>query len=162
VEKSNPERHRSDPFVTSAATKVVHPVQSALEFVGHVSELDADKIRAAVNEWHQLMRTQSDAWFSAERSAGTGVLASKRTAEQRALLEKIAECVLQRVWYRNARGQLASTPEERVGSTEASGQYTATIAMLALLVRDYLDAREFELLYRPFAALIPLEQLASE
>jgi hypothetical protein len=34
--------------------------------------------------------------------------------------------------------------------------------MLALLVRDHLERREFELLYRPFAPLIPVAELQRE
>ena len=45
-----------------------------------------------------------------------------------------------------------------------SGQYVATIAMLALLVRDCLDRREFELLYPALcsAQLILIAKLERE
>jgi hypothetical protein len=135
----------------------------AWEFVGRVSELDADAVRAAVQAWHQVMRAESDAWFAAERAAGHAVLAAGRAPEQEVLLDRLAECVLRRVWYRDGGGGLPpGTPERRVGATEASGQYVATVAMLGLLVRDHLGAAEFELLYGPFAALIPLAELGRE
>lgn len=45
---------------------------------------------------------------------------------------------------------------------EASVQYVATLAMLALLLHDRLSAREFSLLYSQFAPLIPVEELGPE
>jgi hypothetical protein len=134
-------------------------VRAASKFVGRVSQLDAEAIRAAIQAWHDVMRAETDAWFSAERAAGHAILVSGRTAEQEILLDRLAECVLRGVWYRDAHGQRPATPEDRVGATEASGQYVATVAMLAVLVRDHLAAAQFALLYRPFATLIPLQEL---
>jgi hypothetical protein len=53
-------------------------------------------------------------------------------------------------------------PETRVGASEASGHYLATVAMLALLARDHLEPAAFDLLYGPFAARIPPAELAPE
>jgi hypothetical protein len=44
-------------------------------------------------------------------------------------------------------------------ATEPSGQYPATLAMIALLVRDHLDPADFAHLYAPFTDLIPLDEL---
>ncbi len=136
--------------------------QAASKFVGRLSRLDVAAVRRVVDLWHQVMRSESDAWFAAEEAAAHAVLVAGRTAEQEVLLGYLADCVLRGVWYRDAHGQPPGTPEARVGATEASAQYVGTIAMLALLVRDHLGAAEFALLYRPFATLIPLEELGRE
>jgi hypothetical protein len=138
-----------------------HPagVQAASKFVGRVSQLDAAAVRAAVHAWREAMRAESDAWFAAERAVADAVVTAGRTAEQEVLLGHLADAVLRSVWYRCGIGQ---TPEARVGATEASGQYIGSIAMLALLVRDHLGAAEFALLYRPFARVIPIDELGRE
>jgi hypothetical protein len=136
--------------------------RAAAKFVGRVSQLDAEAVRVAVEMWRQVMRSESDAWFAAERAAAHAVLASSRSPEQKVLVGTLAECVLSRVWYRGGSGNPPKTPERRVGATEASGQYVATVAMLAILVRDHLAATDFALLYRPFATVIPLDGLGHE
>jgi hypothetical protein len=136
--------------------------QVASTFVGRVSQLSVEAVRAAVQAWHDVMRVESDAWFAAEQAAGQAVLAAARSGVQEVLLDRIAECVLRGVWYRDANMQPQGTPENRVGATEASGQYVATVAMLALLVRDRLAPSAFALLYRPFATVIPVEELQLE
>jgi hypothetical protein len=68
------------------------------------------------------------------------------------------------VWYRARRHDTpgAPPPELHVRATEASGQYLGTLAMLALLVRDRLDAPTFARLYRPFAPHVPVAELGRE
>lgn len=134
-------------------------VRAASKFVGRVSQLDAAAVRAAVHAWRDVMRTESEAWFAAERAAAHAVLSAGRTAEQEILLGHLADAVLRTVWYRAGAGH---TPEARVGATEASGQYIGSIAVVALLVRDHLTAPDFALLYRPFAAVIRLDELGPE
>lgn len=134
-------------------------VPAAAKFVGRVSQLDAAAVRAAVEGWREVMRAESEAWFAAERAAAHAVLDAGRTAEQQVMLGHLSDAVLRTVWYRAGVGQ---TPEARVGATEASGQYIASVAMLALLVRDHLSAGEFALLYRPFAGVVPVDELGRE
>lgn len=152
---------RRTPSREIATGSAVRPggVQAASKFVGRVSQLDAAAIRAAVQAWRDVMRSESEGWFAAERAAGNAVLAAGRSAEQQVLLGHLSDAVLRTVWYRGGVGQ---TPEARVGATEASGQYIASIAMLALLVRAHLEAGDFELLYRPFADVVPVEELGRE
>ena len=158
-----PHAHRPSEHEPRAATqRLAYGAPAASKFVGRVSQLAVEDVRAAVRAWHDVMRTESEAWFGAERAAGNAVAAAGRTAEQEALLADLGESVLRGVWYRDAVGHRPGTPEARVGATEASGQYVAAVAMLALLVRDRLTAAEFALLYRPFAALIPPEELGPE
>ncbi|HUQ83634.1 MAG TPA: hypothetical protein VM076_20950 [Gemmatimonadaceae bacterium] len=130
--------------------------------MGRVSLLDADGLRTVVSVWHNVMRAQTDVWFAAERATGEAIVTAGRAVEQEVLIGAISDHFLRRVWYRAAPGQEARTPERRVGATEATGQYVGTLAMLALLVRDQLAQADFDVLYSPFAELIPAEELARE
>ena len=154
-----PQPRRSGPQLEGAITGPhAVGVQAASKFIGRVSQLDIGAVKTVVETWHQLMRAESDAWFAAEMAAARAVRESDRAAEQEVLLGHMADCVLNRVWYRPGGG----APEEHVGATEASGQYVASVAMLALLVRDFLAPRDFALLYAPFARFIPLEAVGRE
>jgi hypothetical protein len=141
-----------------------HGSPAALRFVGRLALLDHEAVRDAVVAWRESMRDDASAWFAAEEAVARAVVTSGRHHEQRPLLIPLAEAFAYSVWYRG-RPQLTlgeSAPELRVHATEASGQYLGTLAMLALLVRDHLDAATFDLLYRPFAALIPAADLGRE
>jgi hypothetical protein len=156
---------RDGPPPTGQVRPVAEPSRdgrrAASKFVERVLHLDAEAARAAIQAWHLAMRSESGAWFAAEQAAAHAVLATGRSAEQETLLDNIADFV-RRVWYAGAIGQPPQTPERRVGATEASAQYVATVAMLALLVRDHLPATQFAVLYRPFATLIPADDLERE
>jgi pyruvate/2-oxoglutarate dehydrogenase complex dihydrolipoamide acyltransferase (E2) component len=137
---------------------------AARRFVGRLARLDHEDAAASIRTWREAMREDGDTWFAAEEAAARALVASGRHAAQKPLLIYIADAFAHRVWYRG-RTYLASgtaAAELRVGATEASGQYVATVAMLALLVRDHLDPRAFDVLYRPFAALIPAADLVRE
>src|SRR4051812_19381724 len=134
---------------------------AAARFVGRVAQLDHEAVRDAVAAWRQNMRSAYDTWFAAEDAVAQAIVRSGRHTEQRPLLIHMADAFSQRVW--TGRPRVESGPAERVvHATEASGQYLATLAMLAILVRDHLDAGTFEQVYQPFAALIPITELAPE
>ena len=137
-------------------------VLAASKFVGRVSLLDADALRTVVAIWHDVMRADSDVWFAAERVTAETIVKARRAAEQEMLIGGLSDHFLRRVWYRSVPGHEARTPERRVGATEATGQYVATLAMLALLVRDHLTQADFDVLYRPFAQIIRAEDLVRE
>jgi len=101
------------------------------------------------------------AWFAAEDVVAQAIVAAGRQREQRPLLMQVADVFAHDVWY-GAGGRRGPAPGARARATEASGQYVATLAMLALLVRDHLEPAALELVYRPFAAAIPVEELARE
>jgi hypothetical protein len=132
----------------------------ARKFVGRVAQLHLEGVRAAVETWRDLMRDEAGAWFAAEEVVARAVVVSGRRGVQKELLLHVAEAFAHAVWY-GGRAD-AAPPETRVRATEASGQYLATLAMLALLVRDRLDAGTFDVVYRPFAALVPLSDLGRE
>lgn len=134
---------------------------AAARFVGRVAQLDHEAVHHAVATWRHDMRTAYDSWFAAEDAVAQAIVSSGRHAEQRPLLIHMADAFSQRVWTGGPRGE-SGTAERVVHATEASGQYLATLAMLAVLVRDHLDPATFEQVYQPFAVLIPLTELASE
>ena len=172
-----PNRSRAGPEPTSASS-AEHPREQAqptaahgqaLKFIGRLALLDHGGVTSSIRSWHALMRHESEAWFTAEEAVARAVVDSGRHGMQQPLLMHVAEAFAYRVWYRGqpdpasgAAAPGAPAPELRVQATEASGQYVATVAMLALLVRDHLDASTFALLYRPFADLIPVAELVRE
>jgi hypothetical protein len=126
---------------------------AAAKFLGRIAQLELEQLGVAVQAWHSAVGRD---WFAAEDAVAQAVIDSARAAEQEVLLEHIAQLFRSVPWF---------TPEEpgaRVNASEPSGQYVTTLAMLALLVRDRLSPAEFELLYRPFATLIPTEELDRE
>ncbi len=137
---------------------------AASKFVGRVAQLEPEAVRAVVGTWRETMRAESAAWFAAEEAVAQALVASGRHHEQGPLLMYIAEAFAHHVWH-SGRAHLtlgAPAPEQRVRATEASGRYLGTLAMLALLVRDHLEPATFEMLYRPFATLVPGAELARE
>ena len=154
-------RHEGETRAASGARGVPSSagVAAATEFVARVAKLDFDDVRGFIRGWHRVVGTDAEAWFAAEAAIAAAVLRSGRQGEQRQLLVRVADVFTHAVWYRLARAGL--TPESRIGATEASGQYAATLAMLALLTRDQLSERDFALVYAPFAALIPVEELGA-
>jgi hypothetical protein len=141
-----------------------HGAPAARRFVGRLALLGHESVHDVVAAWRASMRADATAWFAAEEAVARAVVTSGRHHEQRPLLIPLAEAFAYSVWYRGrprlTRGE--SAPELRVRATEASGQYLGTLAMLALLVRDHLEPATFELLYRPFARLIPAAGLGRE
>jgi hypothetical protein len=136
---------------------------AALKFVGRVSQLDLDAVAGALASWRQTMRTDAGGWFAAEEAVARAVVSSGRHADQKPLLMHMADAFAHLVWYGGrARREHAPPPELHVRGSEASGQYLATLTMLALLVRDHLEPATFTLLYQPFAPHIPLDELAPE
>jgi hypothetical protein len=130
---------------------------AARKFIGRVSRLDVESVRGIVATWRDSMRHGAEAWLAAEGAVGLAVVSSGRHREQKPLLVHVADAFAHLVWYGGT-----SEPELRVQATEASGQYLATVAMLAVLVRDHIDAATFDLIYRPFAAYIPPSNLERE
>lgn len=126
------------------------------KFVGRFSQLALADLRAPIERWRRAVSLASTQWFAAESAVATAMRATGRHAEQEILLEQLLLAMRHAGWMRR------SDALEVVGASEASLQYTATLALLALLLRDRLTAREFALLYSPFASLIPPEELGPE
>jgi len=129
---------------------------SAAKFLGRLAQLDLDALGTAIHAWRAAVVASGGAWFAAEESVARAIRNGRRYEEQEALLHHITDI------FRRARWFVPSAPGARIRATEASGQYVATTAMLALLVADQIAPGDFELLYRPFAELIPVSELERE
>ena len=128
----------------------------ASKFLGRLSLLDIESLGEAIHLWHRTATESGDEWFSAEASIADAVHASRRYTEQDVLLRHMSTLFLESSWFTSAQ------PGVRIRASEPSAQYVATIAMLAVLVRDRLTITAFELLYRPFSKLIPVDTLLRE
>jgi hypothetical protein len=129
---------------------------SAAKFLGRLAQLDLDALGQAIHAWRDVVVDSGENWFAAEASVARAIRDGGRHDEQETLLRHITDL------FRRARWFTPSAPGARIRATEASGQYVTTTAMLALLVADQILAPEFELLYRPFANLIPVRELGRE
>jgi hypothetical protein len=131
-------------------------LMSATKFLGRLAQLDLAALGVAIHAWRAAVVASGEAWFAAEESVARAIRNTRRYDEQEVLLRHVTEL------FRRARWFVPTAPGARIRATEASGQYVATTAMLALLVADQIATADFELLYRPFATLIPTAELARE
>ena len=131
-------------------------VAAAAKFLGRLSRLAIGDLREPIERWRRAVVTSTEQWFAAESALAHAVARSRRHQEQERLLEQLVETLRGAGWFRH------TAAVERIGASEASIQYTSTLAMLALLVRDHLGPAEFSTLYGPFAPLIPLDELGRE
>jgi hypothetical protein len=131
-------------------------VPSPAKFLGRLSQLDLDALGNAVHAWRSAVAASSDAWFAAEESVARAITSGRHHDEQEVLLRHITDLFRRGPWFK------PDAPGARIGAVEASGQYVATTAMLAVLVYPEIEAREFELLYHPFARLVPVSELGRE
>ncbi len=129
---------------------------AASKFLGRLAQLDFATLAAAIRDWREAMRLSSREWFVAEEAVAREITATGRYPDQERLLAHMVDVFRRAAWFTSAE------PGANVGATDASGQYVATIAMLALLVRDRLRPGEFDVLYQPFARRIPVGELERE
>jgi len=128
---------------------------AALTFVHRLARLDLSDLEAVGRAWRMIVAADPRGWFAAEGAVGRAVRATRRQAAQEAVLVELTEVVQRRGWWR--LDHLAGF--ERQGLTEAGIQYAATLAAIALLVRDVVPAQDVELIYGPFMGLIPSAEL---
>ena len=131
--------------------------EAAARLLGRVAALDANSLRAMVEGWHRLMNAAGEDWLAAEHAVALAVTAAGRDAEQAWLVEQLGVVFPRAPW-------LAGAPlgAPRVDATAASAEYVTTVAVRAVLVRDWLPAEDFGLLYAPLAPVMPAEALARE
>jgi len=131
-------------------------LSAASKFLGRFAQLDLLTLGDAIHRWHRTVTEDGDAWFEAEDAVAQAVHDARRHPDQEILLRHMADLFLREPWF------TAAQPGARIRAAEPAGQYVATLAMLAVLVRDRLDPQEFELLYRPFASVVPVSELERE
>ena len=129
---------------------------AASTFLGRFSQLDVGELREPVERWRRAVSLANRQWFAAEKGVAQAMGTTGRQAEQERLLEQLVAALHRSGWFRSP----ASI--ELIGASVASIHYTATLAVLALLLRDQLSGREFALLYSPYASLIAADELGPE
>jgi hypothetical protein len=127
---------------------------NALAFVDRLGRLDIAELEVVGRTWRTIVAADPPTWFAAEGSVGHAIRTTGRQFMQESLLEALSDVVRRRGWWRLDRVESA----EGQGLTEAGIQYAATLAAIALLVRDVVPAREFELIYSPFVPVVPLPE----
>jgi hypothetical protein len=139
----------AQPSGTDAAAFVpqTRPVRAFLE---RLEALDMEQLREAIRVWR---RELSDGWHEADHAVAVAMRDSQRHREQEAVLEALYDVFRRAPWFTNEH------PGTRVASSDATAQYIATSAVLALLVCDRLAPQYLQTLYQPFASLIPLADL---
>ncbi len=125
---------------------------NARTFVDRLGQLDVAELEVVGRTWRTIVAADPPAWFAAEGSVGHAVRTTGRQLMQESLLEELSDVVRRRGWWRLDR---IESPEGQA-LTEAGVQYAATLAVIALLVRDVVPAPEFELIYSPFVPVVPL------
>jgi hypothetical protein len=127
----------------------------AMAFVRRLRRLDVGHLEAVGRAWRTIVANDPPGWFAAESAIGRAVRSTDRQQAQEAVLVELTEVVRRRGWWRLDH----LTSPDGQGLTEAGVQYAATLAAIALLVRDVAPAQDVELIYGPFAALIPAAEL---
>src|SRR5687768_2810640 len=130
-------------------------VAAAMAFVHRLARLDFGDLEAVGRAWRTIVAHDPPGWFAAEGAVGRAVRMTQRQPEQEAVLAELTEVVRRGGWWR--LDHLAGAGSE--GLTETGIQYAATLAAIAMLVRDVVAAQDAELIHGPFAALIPAAEL---
>ena len=110
--------------------------------------------RLTVEEWKEVIAawraTVTDAWHDADSAVAAAVAASERRQAREELLSELQDIIRRVRW--NGADWTGSSRE----ATESTAHYLASLAGVALLVRDRIAHREFDALYFPFMGVIPL------
>lgn len=133
-------------------------------FLERMAAMEAAEVDAAVHAWRESQRAADPAsgvgrgsWSAAEDAAAEALVRTGRSDEAWMLQERI-HTVFRRAPWR--RALLAGTAGAAGVRSEATAQYLAATATVALLLADALPPRHLATLYSPFHALIPLADLA--
>lgn len=110
--------------------------------------------RLTVEQWKEVIAvwrtTVTDAWHDADSAVAAAVAQSERRQAREELLSELHDIITRVRW--NGGDWTGSSRE----ATESTAHYLASLAGLALLVRDRIAHPEFDALYLPFIGVIPL------
>jgi hypothetical protein len=120
-------------------------------FLRALAALSFADLGRAVARWRAI--AGGDAWHRAEDAVARAIADTRRHDEQRRVLEPLYSVFRRATWFS------ACEPGTLIPGSDASAQYVATIAVFTLLVRDRLDPEAFQLLYEPFAEVVPLRSI---
>jgi hypothetical protein len=111
-------------------------------------------VRLTIEQWGAVIEawrtTVTDAWHDAGSAVDAAVTESDRRRAREELLSELGDITRRVRWD---RGETQSNSTQAIEST---AHYVASLAALALLVRDRIPRPEFDVLYLPFTAVIPL------
>ena len=140
--------HTDDAQMTQSAHGPNAQVVGA--FLRRLEALEFDELGVAIRIWREEL---SDGWHEADQAVATAIRDTNRHHQQEMVLEALYDVFRRAPWFS------AEQPGARIAASDATAQYVATTALMALLVRDRLAPEHLEVLYRPFSSLIPLAEL---
>jgi len=117
------------------------------QFLAAIQRLTIEQWREVIEAWRT---TVTDAWHEAGSAVAAAVSESDRRQAQEALLSELGDITRRMRWD---RGDTAGNSTQAIEST---AYYVASLAALALFVRDRITRRELDALYLPFMGVIPL------
>ena len=120
---------------------------AARRFLEAIQRLSTEQWGEVIEAWRT---TVTDAWHDASAAVGAAVMESDRRQAREELLSELGEITKRMRWNRGDRAGNATQ------ALESTAHYVASLAALALLVRDRIARHEFDALYRPFRGVIPL------
>jgi hypothetical protein len=130
------------------------PVSNAMvlaRWVRRAESLSPAAWLAAVDRWGA---TPADVRGAAEAAVARAAEATGRTAMRDVVIALVHELADSVGWFAS-RARAGSTPGETSPATVAAN------AALGILLRDQLAAEQFDVLYGPFAEVLPLDSLGA-
>jgi AcrR family transcriptional regulator len=110
--------------------------------------------RLTIEQWKEVIAawraTVTDAWHDADSAVAAAVAANDRRQAREELLSELGDITRRIRWN---GGETTGTSAQ---ATESTAHYVASLAALALLVRDRIARQYFDALYHPFMGVIPL------
>lgn len=115
-------------------------------FLEAIQTLTIDQWQEVIEAWRS---TVTDAWHDASFAVGAAVTESDRRQAREELLSELGDITRRMRWKDGDR------PRDSAQAIESTAHYVASLAAVALLVRDRITRREFDALYLPFMGVIP-------
>jgi hypothetical protein len=120
------------------------------QFLEAIQRLTSDEWKEVISAWRS---TVTDAWHDADSAVAAAVAESERRQAREELLSELGDIT------RRIRWNGGPTTGSSAQTTESTAHYVASLAALALLVRDRITRRQFDALYLPFMGVIPLAMI---